>query len=74
MLANRSCCRLHFVHRLGHLGNGRFARKVFQEVTERHARRVADRLSAGSGEVSTAELSTLTRADLPDAAAPLSQM
>jgi nitrous oxidase accessory protein NosD len=49
-------------------GNGRFARKVFQEMTERHARRMADRMGSGR-EVSTVELSTLTAADLPDTSA-----
>ncbi|GAA5199761.1 right-handed parallel beta-helix repeat-containing protein [Rugosimonospora acidiphila] len=43
-------------------GNGRFARKVFQEMTERHARRLVD--SAAS--VTAEQLSTLMGDDLPD--------
>ncbi len=47
-------------------GNGRFARKVFQEMTERHARRIAD-LGSGTGpEVTTEQLSTLLETDLPE--------
>ena len=47
-------------------GNGRFARQVFQEMTERHARRIAD-LSAGSaGPLTTEQLTLLTEADLPE--------
>jgi hypothetical protein len=42
-------------------GNGRFARVVFQEMTERHAQRVA-RVRVPTND----ELSTLVAADLPD--------
>jgi hypothetical protein len=44
-------------------GNGRVARKVFQEMTERHARRIADRMDA---EVTADDLSRLIPADLPE--------
>jgi SpoVK/Ycf46/Vps4 family AAA+-type ATPase len=47
-------------------GNGRFARKVFQEMTERHARRIADEFSAAGGEMTSRQLSALAPADLPD--------
>jgi Holliday junction resolvasome RuvABC ATP-dependent DNA helicase subunit/nitrous oxidase accessory protein NosD len=51
----------------GGFGNGRFARQVFQEMTERHARRIAD-LFAGSTDSMTAEqLTLLVDTDLPDA-------
>ncbi len=45
--------------------NGRFARKVFQEMTERHTRRIADRFNGTAGEVTAEQLITLTPADLP---------
>ena len=52
--------------RASSFGNGRFARKVFQEMTERHAHRIAD-LFAGSTDTMTAEqLTLLIEADLPD--------
>ncbi|GAA5193279.1 right-handed parallel beta-helix repeat-containing protein [Rugosimonospora acidiphila] len=47
-------------------GNGRFARKVFQEMTERHARRISDRFLGTTGEVSAELLSTLMPDDLPE--------
>jgi SpoVK/Ycf46/Vps4 family AAA+-type ATPase len=50
-------------------GNGRFARKVFQEMTERHARRIADQLSLSATEVTAEQLSTLNPEDLPEAEA-----
>jgi AAA+ superfamily predicted ATPase/nitrous oxidase accessory protein NosD len=46
-------------------GNGRFARKVFQEMTERHARRIAEQIADGSSAVSNEDLSILIEADLP---------
>jgi hypothetical protein len=46
-------------------GNGRFARKVFQEMTERHARRISDRFLDTTGEVSADLLSTLMPEDIP---------
>ncbi len=52
-------------------GNGRFARKVFQEMTERHARRIAERVSVAGGEATAEQLSTLTPADLPDVDVPV---
>jgi ATPase family associated with various cellular activities (AAA)/Right handed beta helix region/AAA lid domain len=45
-------------------GNGRFARRAFQEMTERHARRIADELTAST--FTAEQLSTLLPADLPD--------
>ncbi|WP_432827556.1 right-handed parallel beta-helix repeat-containing protein [Dactylosporangium sp. CA-092794] len=42
-------------------GNGRFARQVFQRMTERHAARVTELLDTG-----TEELSTLRPEDLPE--------
>jgi hypothetical protein len=42
-------------------GNGRFARKVFQQMTERHARRIG-----GQTETTAEQLSTLLPADLPE--------
>jgi len=42
-------------------GNGRFARQVFQEMTERHASRVADVTSP-----TKEELSALLPADVPE--------
>ncbi|MFG2041293.1 right-handed parallel beta-helix repeat-containing protein [Dactylosporangium sp. NPDC048998] len=47
-------------------GNGRFARKVFQEMTERHARRIAEQFSATGAEMTSRQLSALAPADLPD--------
>jgi hypothetical protein len=48
-------------------GNGRFARKVFQEMTERHAQRIADLLSGTPTTAATAEqLSILLEEDLPE--------
>jgi Holliday junction resolvasome RuvABC ATP-dependent DNA helicase subunit/nitrous oxidase accessory protein NosD len=49
--------------RSGSFGNGRFARKVFQEMTERHAHRVAE-----IGAPTHDELSTLLPNDLPNTA------
>jgi hypothetical protein len=46
-------------------GNGRFARKVFQEMTERHARRVADLFSGAVGTITADQLSILIEDDLP---------
>jgi len=46
-------------------GNGRFARKVFQEMTERHARRIAEQIAAGAPAVNSEDLSILLEADLP---------
>jgi AAA+ superfamily predicted ATPase/nitrous oxidase accessory protein NosD len=43
-------------------GNGRFARKVFQQMTERHAKRIAE----SDVEASADDLSTLLEADLPE--------
>jgi nitrous oxidase accessory protein NosD len=49
------------------LGNGRFARKAFQEMTERHARRIANLLSGAlSTTVTTEQLSILLEEDLPE--------
>jgi hypothetical protein len=47
-------------------GNGRFARMVFQEMTERHARRVADLLSGTASAMTTSQLSILVKEDLPE--------
>ena len=47
-------------------GNGRFARMVFQEMTERHARRIADQCAGGTDPMTVEQLSTLVEADLPD--------
>ncbi|TDD81486.1 AAA family ATPase [Actinomadura darangshiensis] len=49
----------------GQFGNGRAARQVFQLMTERHARRIADDLAAAA----PGDLTTLLPADLPDAEA-----
>ena len=49
------------VERDGNFGNGRFARKVFQLMTERHAQRISA-LAAPTA----SDLSTLLTADLPD--------
>jgi hypothetical protein len=46
-------------------GNGRFARKVFQEMTERHARRVADLFSDATA-MTAEQLSMLNEDDLPE--------
>jgi hypothetical protein len=46
-------------------GNGRFARKVFQEMTERHARRVAGLFSGAAGAITADQLSILIEEDLP---------
>jgi hypothetical protein len=42
-------------------GNGRFARKVFQMMTERHAGRISQLLDTGAD-----QLSALIADDLPD--------
>jgi len=47
-------------------GNGRFARKVFQEMTERHARRVADLFSGATADMTAEQLSMLIEEDLPE--------
>jgi Right handed beta helix region/ATPase family associated with various cellular activities (AAA)/AAA lid domain len=47
-------------------GNGRFARKVFQEMTERHARRVADLFSGPTAAMTADQLSMLIEEDLPE--------
>jgi nitrous oxidase accessory protein NosD len=47
-------------------GNGRFARKVFQEMTERHARRVADLFSGATVAMTSEQLSMLMEEDLPE--------
>ncbi len=47
-------------------GNGRFARRVFQEMTERHAQRIADLISSTAATVSAEELSILIEEDLPE--------
>ncbi len=47
-------------------GNGRFARKVFQEMTERHARRITDLLSDTTMTVTAEQLSILIKDDLPE--------
>ncbi len=53
--------------RVKDFGNGRFARKVFQEMTERHARRIAKLLSCTPTTSVTAEqLSILLEEDLPE--------
>ena len=49
------------VDRTASFGNGRFARKVFQEMTERHASRIAE-VSTTTNE----ELSTLLPRDIPN--------
>jgi ATPase family associated with various cellular activities (AAA)/Right handed beta helix region/AAA lid domain len=46
-------------------GNGRFARKTFQEMTERHARRIADLIPATTT-MTTDQLTILTDTDLPE--------
>jgi nitrous oxidase accessory protein NosD len=51
-------------------GNGRFARKVFQEMTERHARRVADLFSSAAGAITADQLSILIEDDLPELDVP----
>ncbi len=48
-------------------GNGRFARKVFQEMTERHAQRIADQMIDSAEAMTAEQLSTLIAADLPEA-------
>jgi hypothetical protein len=53
-------------HRDEGFGNGRFARQVFQEMTERHARRIADRLAETADPITSEQLSTLTSDDLPE--------
>jgi hypothetical protein len=50
-------------------GNGRFARQVFQEMTERHARRIADQFS-NADTMTPEQLSMLTESDLPESNAP----
>jgi Right handed beta helix region/ATPase family associated with various cellular activities (AAA)/AAA lid domain len=48
-------------------GNGRFARKIFQEMTERHAHRIANLISGTPTTTVTAEqLSILLEEDLPE--------
>ncbi len=47
-------------------GNGRFARKVFQEMTERHARRMADQFSGTTAAMTAEQLSILLEEDLPE--------
>jgi hypothetical protein len=51
----------------GGFGNGRFARQVFQEMTERHARRIAEELAVSSGTITPQQLTLLVEVDLPDA-------
>jgi nitrous oxidase accessory protein NosD len=46
-------------------GNGRFARQVFQDMTERHARRIADLFAGSTGPLTAEQLSTLIEDDLP---------
>jgi hypothetical protein len=58
------------IERTEGFGNGRFARKVFQEMTERHARRISDHFLGTDGEVSPEMLSTVMPADLPEMASP----
>jgi nitrous oxidase accessory protein NosD len=48
-------------------GNGRFARKIFQEMTERHARRIAEQI-ADDRDIAADTLSRLLPADLSDPA------
>jgi hypothetical protein len=47
-------------------GNGRFARKVFQEMTERHARRIGDRFGDTPDSITSDQLSILLAEDLPE--------
>jgi Right handed beta helix region/ATPase family associated with various cellular activities (AAA)/AAA lid domain len=47
-------------------GNGRFARKVFQEMTERHARRISAVFSGATAAMTADQLSMLIEDDLPD--------
>jgi hypothetical protein len=47
-------------------GNGRFARQVFQDMTERHARRIADEVSDSTVAITSEQLSILVPDDLPD--------
>ncbi len=47
-------------------GNGRFARKVLQEMTERHARRIADQFSGTTAAMTAEQLSILLEEDLPE--------
>ena len=58
------------IERTEGFGNGRFARKVFQEMTERHARRISDRFLGAVGEVSADLLSALMPEDLPETTPP----
>ena len=58
------------IERTEGFGNGRFARKVFQEMTERHARRISDRFLGAAGEVSADLLSALMPEDLPETTSP----
>ncbi|MGW1062308.1 right-handed parallel beta-helix repeat-containing protein [Micromonospora rubida] len=51
------------VNRADRSGNGRFARQVFQEMTERHAYRIAD-----DNDPTKEQLSTLLPADVPEEA------
>jgi hypothetical protein len=46
-------------------GNCRFARGVFQDMTERHAARIGSALAGGADEPSSEDLSTLLPVDLP---------
>lgn len=42
------------------------ARQVFQQMTERHARRIADQMSGAPTEVTAEQLSILLDEDLPE--------
>ncbi len=53
------------IHHTRNFGNGRFARQVFQEMTERHAYRVAEVTRATKDQLTTLEVQ-----DLPDTVAP----
>jgi ATPase family associated with various cellular activities (AAA)/Right handed beta helix region/AAA lid domain len=54
----------------GSFGNGRFARQVFQEMTERHARRIAEDLTGSIGAITPEQLTLLVEVDLPEPEAP----
>ncbi len=51
----------------GGFGNGRFARQAFREMTERHARRIAEEFAGSTGTMTAEQLTLLVEADLPEA-------
>ncbi len=46
-------------------GNGRFARQVFQDMTERHARRISDEVAGSMATMTGEQLTILMADDLP---------